>query len=135
MSPSRIYVTTICSLLALGAACTSDANSGANGGATPLTPTVDQLRNFAKKDGTLSYLIEPQPVPTPVFIDRTVTVVTSDKSSLSATLYRPDAPGKYPTLVVVTPYARIRIRLRTVRRCSRSTSKTIRASVAWRFRH
>lgn len=69
-------------------------------------PTFDELRQAALANGTLSYTLNVTAAPASVQATRNVSVPTRDGSTLSVNIFKPVAAGRYPTIVVVTPYGK-----------------------------
>ena len=67
-------------------------------------PTSDPYEVRPTPDGSLAY----QTIPTPrgLAIEKDVMVVMPDGVKLASNIFRPDKPGKFPVIMVVTPYGK-----------------------------
>ncbi len=67
-------------------------------------PTSNPYETRPTPDGFLAYQIIP--TPSGLLIEKDVMVTMPDSVKLACNIFRPDKPGKFPVIVVVTPYGK-----------------------------
>jgi predicted acyl esterase len=70
-------------------------------------PTSNPYEVRPSPDGSLAYRI----IPTPggLVIEKDIMVAMPDGIKLACNVFRPEKPGKFPVIMVVTPYGKTRL--------------------------